>query len=178
MRIRFGHLLLAGVLLFGVVGFAQADRDEAYSGGVDVAPVNNPLYSEECGACHFAYQPGLLPARSWHKLMTNLEDHFGENAELDNRDQQALLAYLERNSADHASARLSRKIRRYFRGDESVVRISKIGFIAHEHDEIPQRVFKGKLQDVTNCNDCHERAAEGSYREREIRIPGYGRWDD
>ncbi|HPQ24397.1 MAG TPA: cytochrome C, partial [Gammaproteobacteria bacterium] len=47
-----------------------------------VAPVDNPLYLQECGSCHFAYQPGLLPARSWNNLMGGLENHFGENAEL------------------------------------------------------------------------------------------------
>ena len=178
MRIWFKRLLLVGVLSVSGIGLAQADRDEYYFGGIDVNPVKNELYKDECGACHFAYQPGLLPARSWHKLMAGLDDHFGENAELDEEDRQILLSYLEENSADHASARLSRKVRRYFRGDKTVIKISKIGFIAHEHSEIPSRVFTSKLRGVTNCNDCHERASEGSYRESEIRIPGYGRWDD
>ncbi|MDH5218993.1 MAG: diheme cytochrome c, partial [Gammaproteobacteria bacterium] len=48
----------------------------------DVAVVTDSLYKEECSACHMAYQPGLLPARSWEKMMDNLADHFGENAEL------------------------------------------------------------------------------------------------
>ena len=37
-----------------------------------VAPVENPQYLEECGSCHFPYQPGLLPARSWTKVMAGL----------------------------------------------------------------------------------------------------------
>ena len=31
--------------------------------GID--PVDTQLYTKECGGCHFPYQPGLLPARSW-----------------------------------------------------------------------------------------------------------------
>ena len=52
----------------------------------DIVPVNNKQYKDECGSCHFAYQPGLLPAKSWEKLLTPeaLSKHFGENAELDN----------------------------------------------------------------------------------------------
>jgi len=43
-----------------------------------LTPVNKPIYKEECGACHFAYQPELLPSGSWEKILAGLEDHFGE----------------------------------------------------------------------------------------------------
>ncbi|MCW9089130.1 MAG: diheme cytochrome c, partial [Gammaproteobacteria bacterium] len=40
-----------------------ADDDWGWSRRApDVAPVKNELYQSECGSCHFAYQPGLLPA--------------------------------------------------------------------------------------------------------------------
>jgi hypothetical protein len=34
------------------------------------------------------------------------------------------------------------------------------------------------VKSFANCNACHTRAAEGSFRERDIRIPGAGKWDD
>jgi hypothetical protein len=34
----------------------------------EVKPVTDKTYRAECGDCHFAYQPGLLPAQSWEKL--------------------------------------------------------------------------------------------------------------
>jgi len=40
-------------------------------------PVNNDTYKEVCGACHFAYQPELLPSGSWEKILAGLPDHFG-----------------------------------------------------------------------------------------------------
>ena len=40
-------------------------------------------YTDACGSCHLVYQPGLLPARSWDRIMATLSDHFGDNAELD-----------------------------------------------------------------------------------------------
>ena len=110
--------------------------------------------------------------------MANLTDHFGENAELDEVNKQHLLAYLEKNSADNSSDYLSRKVMRSLPRKATVMRISKIGFMAHEHNELPSRVFKGDLRGLTNCNACHQRAGEGSYSEREIKIPGYSRWDD
>ena len=48
-----------------------------YNTKTDVAPVNNQLYIKECGSCHFPYQPGLLPANAWNKMMANLDKHFG-----------------------------------------------------------------------------------------------------
>lgn len=74
-----------------------------------VAPVENPQYLEECGSCHFAYQPGLLPARSWTKVMAGLENHFGENAELPPEDVKSLTDYLLKNAADHASYKRSKR---------------------------------------------------------------------
>ncbi|HHL31474.1 MAG TPA: hypothetical protein ENJ41_02735 [Oceanospirillales bacterium] len=47
----------------------------------DAVVMNNANYTEECGGCHFAYQPGLLPEKSWLKIMTDLQNHFDENAE-------------------------------------------------------------------------------------------------
>jgi hypothetical protein len=167
--------MVAGVLLFSGMGVVQAESDRF--GGADVAPVENQNYTDECGVCHFAYQPGLLPARSWRKLMDNLDDHFGESAELSDQNRQLLLDYLVNNAADNAGGHLSKMVMRYLRADETPLAISKIGFIAHDHHEIPRRVFKGDLQGLANCNACHVRAVEGSYRESEIKIPGYGRWD-
>ena len=172
MNIQQISAFMLGVLFLSGASLVQA------GGKYRVEPVTNSQYQDECGACHFAYQPGLLPARSWRKLMDNLADHFGENAELDATEKQTLLAYLEKNSADNSGSYLSRKVMRSLPRKGTVMKISKIGFMAHEHGEIPRRVFKGDLQGLTNCNACHQRAEEGSYNESEINIPGYGRWDD
>ena len=45
--------------------------------------VNNLTYKETCGACHFVYQPELLPSGAWIKILANLEDHFGETVKFD-----------------------------------------------------------------------------------------------
>ena len=57
--------------------------DSKHYGKRYLTPVNNPTFKEECGACHFAYQPELLPSGSWGKILSGLEDHFGEVIELD-----------------------------------------------------------------------------------------------
>ena len=142
--------------------------------------VRNETYQEECGSCHMAYPAGLLPARSWEKLMGNLDDHFGDNAELDMSTRQELTRYLLENSADHSDARRSRKIMRSLGAAEIPLRITDTRYFRHEHDELPAAVVKANPQvsSFSNCNACHKRAEEGSFSEREIHIPGYGRWDD
>lgn len=152
-----------------------ADEDDAASG---VTPATAKQYTDECGACHFAYPPGLLPARSWEKLLSKLDDHFGENAELGADVRQALHAYLTSHAADKVRNRLSRRIARSI-GHATPLRITETLFFKREHREVPERLVKGnpKVQSFSRCPVCHSRAAHGSFRENEINIPGYGRWD-
>ena len=67
---------LLGILLLIGIAIARADGDAR------VAPVTDPLVKKECGSCHMAFSPQLLPKRSWQKLIDTLADHFGENASL------------------------------------------------------------------------------------------------
>ena len=59
-----------------------------------VAATTSPLYLEECGSCHMAYPAGLLPVSSWRRIMANLDDHFGDNAELDAQTATQITDYL------------------------------------------------------------------------------------
>jgi len=165
---------------------AQGDDDKEWWLGqslkrtADVAPVNNPDYIEECGSCHMAFPPGLLPARSWDKLMNGLDDHFGDNAELEPGTQAALTQYLQDNSADNSDYRRSRKLMRSLASSQTPLRITKIPYIRHEHDEIPARMVSDNrdVGSLSNCMACHQQADKGSFSERDIKIPGYGSWDD
>lgn len=165
---------------------AQSDDDEQAKIGdlwkrtVDVAPVSNTRYVEECGSCHMAYPPGLLPARSWRKLIQGLDNHFGDNAEQDSTTLAALTRYLVDNSAEGSPYRRSRKIMRSLAFNETPLRITEVPYIRHEHREIPKRLVtdNAEVGSLGNCLACHRRADQGYFSEREIRIPGYGRWDD
>jgi hypothetical protein len=169
-------LAVSGIVLVGSV--IADDDDYRGSRGLDVKPMTNPLYQSECGSCHFAYQAGFLPARSWKKMMSGLEDHFGDNAELDAADRQAIEDYLVANAADNSNERRSRKFMRSI-GEGTPLRITEVRYFRHEHDEIPRRVIKHEqIGSFGNCAACHTRADLGSYAEREIRIPGVGRWED
>ena len=167
---------ISGLVMLLGMGMVAAP---VWANGNSVGPVDNNEYKEECGSCHFAYQPSLLPSGSWDKLMSSLDDHFGENAELDVAVRKRLTGYMVNNAADKADFRLSRNIMRSL-GSELPLRIPEVRYIRHEHREIPARMVKGndKVKSLSYCNRCHTTADKGSYSERGIDIPGYGRWDD
>src|SRR5258706_14464593 len=76
----------------------------------DVGRNSNATYEKECGGCHFPYQPGWLPDRSWRKLMDTLSQHFGDNAQLKAADREAGIAYLLAGSAQRRPRLRSREI--------------------------------------------------------------------
>lgn len=162
------------------LSFGDDDEHTFLTRKPGVAPVTNALYEKECGSCHFAYQPGLLPEQSWNKIMSGLDKHFGDNAELGPDTRQQILSYLTSNSADKASDRRSRKIMRSISPASAPLRISEIPYIKHKHDEIPRRYITGndKVASLSHCDACHQDVKSGAFSERQINIPGVGRWDD
>jgi len=178
-----------GILLglLGVSGLVVSDDDDEHEGRslwrqsqLDVAPVENAFYNEECGSCHFPYQPGFLPTRSWQRMIAGLEDHFGENAELDAVDAQQLKVYLMENAADTSNYKRSQGIMRSLSKKDIPLRISTTRYFKRKHHELPERMVKNnpKVRSFSNCELCHAQAAQGSYNEHQVKVPGYAGWDD
>ena len=138
------------------------------------------LYKDECASCHMAYPAELLPARSWQAILGNLDKHFGDNASLDTATQQKLLQYLQANSADAADTRLAQRLLRSIPADTTPLRISETAYIRRKHDEIPARYITAnpQVKSLSNCVACHQGAEKGAFNEHQVRIPGYGQWDD
>jgi hypothetical protein len=174
------NILLATAFGACVAAMPIAGADEDHGGKPGLAPVKNELYRAECGACHFAFPPGLLPARSWEKLMENLHDHFGENAELTPEDFDRVLNYLRAEAADRSDYARSQRAASMIAAGDTPLRITETRYFRRLHDEVPRRVFNDNpnLKTISQCKACHTRADQNSYRENEIEIPGHGRWED
>ena len=177
MRLLFFITLLIASLL--------ADDDYKYNkygktSKKGVAPVNNALYINECGSCHFAYQPGLLPENAWVKMMNELENHFQTDASLLNEDFAPILNYLKQNSAEkNMHYKRSRRIVNSLRGHDVADSISKTPYMIEKHEEIrPDLITQKEVKGIFNCTACHTTAEKGIYSDDDIRIPNFGRWDD
>jgi hypothetical protein len=130
------------------------------------APPSSELetYRAECGACHIAYPPRLLPAASWQAVMSDLEKHFGTDASLDAPTARSISEFLARyaGSDRHNTRDLS----------AVALRITQAQWFRHEHDEIAPSVWKRKsVGGPSNCTACHPDAAQGRFNEHTVRIP-------
>ncbi|MBF0135347.1 MAG: diheme cytochrome c [Magnetococcus sp. DMHC-1] len=143
-------------------------------------PVTHAQYTKECGSCHFAYQPGLLPARSWEKMLAGLDNHFGDNASLEAAIRTDLAGYLTAKAADRSNYSRSIKIMRSIRPEETPLRITETRYFTNQHQEIPRRLWADnpEVKSLIRCETCHPDATKGSYNEHAVRIPGHGRWQD
>jgi hypothetical protein len=138
------------------------------------------LYKQECGSCHFSYPATFLPAASWQRVMATLGNHFGDNAELDAATAQKIGDYLDRNSAGRSPGDYSERTWRATRGQPAMLRITETDYFRGQHHEIPAKMVTGnpEVKSFSRCQACHTRAEGGSFNEHEVRIPGYGRFND
>ncbi|MDH5694222.1 MAG: diheme cytochrome c [Gammaproteobacteria bacterium] len=141
----------------------------------EVAPVINSTYKEECGSCHLAYPPGLLPSASWQKLLNKkaLADHFGDSAELDEETRKELELYALDNAAEKSYYKRPRKIMASLGTDEAPLRITEIPYIREKHEDIPSEKIKGnkKVGSLSQCDKCHRQAQNASFDDDTVLIP-------
>ncbi|WP_201265641.1 diheme cytochrome c [Mariprofundus sp. EBB-1] len=149
-----------------------------------VEPLVDKKYESSCGECHFAYQPGLLPSRSWAKMMRpeQLEDHFGENAELAEKERLYILKFLTENGADKTwHYKRSVKINQSIPENVTPLRITETPYIKKKHMEIPRRMIQDnkKVRGLSYCNKCHtEAVSKGQFSRTNVDIPNFRNWDD
>ncbi|HKU71557.1 MAG TPA: diheme cytochrome c [Burkholderiales bacterium] len=146
--------------VIGVLAGMVLIAHEAMASGKLAAPPNE-RWQAECASCHIAYPPGLLPAQTWKRLMSQLDKHFGTDASLEPAAADEIGAYLER----HAS--LGRRA-----PPAGSLRITESGWFLHEHDEVPPASWKlPAVKSAANCAACHTTAEQSDFRKRNIRIP-------
>lgn len=163
----------------------QDDDDERHEhgSGPGTAYLSGPhsaSYQAECGECHLTYPPSLLPAASWRAMMGNLEDHFGDNAELDVATAKQITLYLEQYAAGKGRDEHSERSWHATRGRTPPLRITETDYFRGQHHEIPTKMVKGnpEVGSFSRCEACHKGADTGDFDEYGVQIPGYDRWDD
>lgn len=146
-----------------VLAVALAAASPALAGDDWVPPVTDPLVLKECGACHMAFQPAFLPARSWNRMMDELADHFGEDASLPAEQAQAIRRTLAANAGDVVTAGRARKYLRWIAPGGTPQRITENPDFQRKH-RFADRVWRDpKVVTKSNCPACHRGAEQGWY---------------
>jgi len=123
-----------------------------------------PAFKAECGSCHLAFPPALLPAADWKKVMAGLDKHYGDNASLDPKTRGQIEDFLVRNAG--STWRIG------FGGGDPP-RLTATSRFQRKHHEISPAVWQDKrVGGPANCIACHPRAEAGGFSEHEITLPG------
>ncbi|MFM7024796.1 MAG: diheme cytochrome c [Limnohabitans sp.] len=146
--------LLAASL--ATLGTALADGGRAMPRAVP------PAYTAECASCHTAYPPGMLPARSWQRIMNGLEQHYGTDASLDAATVQQLSGWLQAHAGTYKRVA----------EEPPQDRITRSAWFVRKHDEVQPAVWTlPSVKSAANCAACHTGADQGDYDDDNLRMP-------
>jgi hypothetical protein len=125
--------------------------------------ITDSVVSDECGECHMAFQPQMLPRRSWIKIMNDLSNHFGEDASLDEATNKHVKAYLVQDAAD--TKLWASRFLRGISDDMIPLRITQTPHWLREHNDREIEKFWGDPKNMSkaNCLACHPGANRGNY---------------
>ena len=170
MKRNIRHQMTAAAIIT-VVGFAGWSSDSSAT-AKNFPPISNSQYTKECGTCHMAFPPQLLPARSWRQIMGGLNNHFGDSAQLDDAARQKLTEYLTSNSADGADNMQSMSVMKSIGPNETPSRITKVPYIAGLHAAVLDPVWGGypHPKTLSECSVCHTKAEAGNYTDRGFTV--------
>jgi cytochrome c553 len=155
---RVFAVLLALSSVHSLAGQARYTTEER---GRPLMPSHvNLQWQQECGSCHMAYPPGLLPSASWNKVMSGLDQHFGANALLSDSDRTVINDFLVKNASNRWTS------------SNAPLRITQTRWYKSRHRELSPAVFKRpSVKSHGNCSACHANAAKGVFDERGVRVP-------
>jgi len=137
---RAGVKAARWLLLLALCTSAAHGREDLWQSGED-----NAAWRNECGACHMAFPPRMLPAEDWQLIMRRLDRHFGADASLDDALRSQIAAFLERNGS-HEMFRDT--------GDE-LPRLTARAWFERRHQGAIRRLLQGRLKSLADCQGCH-----------------------
>ena len=150
MHTRLAHLIRSAVAASWLA--AVPVWADSYKG-----PTPPVVYTQECGGCHLAFPPNLLPKASWQRVMNGLDKHYGSDASLDNAPQKQIDTWLHTHGGQGKRAR---------------DRITRSAWFERKHREVSVATFKrASIKSPANCAACHGDAAQGDVEGDLVRIP-------
>ncbi len=156
MNLSLIHLLPIATVAWFTAAPALADSGRA------MPPTVPPAYVQECGSCHAAYPPGMLPARSWQRVMSGLDRHYGSDASLDVATGRQLGDWLQQHAGSYKRVA----------EEPPQDRLTRSAWFERKHRKVEPAVWQlPSVQSAANCAACHAGAAQGRYGEHDLRMP-------
>jgi len=181
-----GALMLVAVAAFGIwwfyyalhepikarLGYTDGGQEGPHVAFVGAKLADNPKWREECGSCHLAFHPNLLPARSWQKIMAEQDRHFGTDLALDEDTSKEILSFLLDNAAETSNREAALKINRSIKPDAVPLRITDTPYWVNKHRSIAESDWRSaKVKSKVNCAACHLDAEAGTFEDAAMHIP-------
>jgi mono/diheme cytochrome c family protein len=134
---------LAIVLVVGTLGVNAVFQLSGRPAPLVPPAITDPVFGEQCGACHVAFPGSLASAFSWAHILQDLQHHFGADASL-GPDQVA----------------------------DGSLRITDTPGWRARHRAITVSTFAAKpIYRSSNCVACHADTASGMFAPQNIAIP-------
>lgn len=178
-------VMLVAIVAFGGWWFFYAWQAplERQLGGTATSPghqvaftgpqlADNAQWRDECGSCHLAFHPSLLPSRSWRRLMAEQQQHFGADLAFDAPTTSALLAFMTENAAERHQTEPAYKIEQSLPPEAVPLRITETPYWVKKHSEIADADWQSKeVKSKSNCAACHLDAEAGTFEDAAMRMP-------
>ena len=97
----------------------------------------NSDFAHECAQCHTLYAPFMQTSDKHEKIMANLENHFGDDASIDDETNKKILEFLRQNSAEKSSSKWAIK---FAKNDD--IAITSSPFWQKAHENLNKAIFK------------------------------------
>jgi cytochrome b len=160
-------VVLAGFAAWYFRGYFKTSGDAPYLPFAGPALAMDPQWQHECGSCHLAFHPSLLPARSWQAMLTE-QDHFGEDLALDAKVVASLSSFAAAHSAEHAETPMAWKIASRTSASSTPLRITEIPYWTRRHAGVADADWK-RVKKI-DCGGCHLDAELGTFEPGAIHI--------
>lgn len=130
----------------------------------------NPAFYKECISCHTLYPPFLLPQKSWVSMMGSLENHFGDDASLDEKTTESIKAFLVKNSAEFSTKEASVRILGSLEKETTYLAITETSYWKNRHKKIDKTYYaQADIGKPSNCKACHATIENGLLNNRDIK---------
>ena len=101
--------------------------------------------------------------------MNDLENHFGDDASIDEESNKNILAFLLKNSAETSTMEASWNFLNSIK-DKDIISLSETTFWKKTHEDIPKEIFNNKkIRSKANCKACHSDIEKGLIEDENIK---------